>query len=537
MFARPARKEGTLRSSFLTIVSLVTVIALLAGPCCLCSNIPDIWNVGPAAGQPEEPPPPGTPQAEDPSDLVPPATPVNLEPLEVISERELSTKEFMSLAAGDAKFVDVYALAQEQGYADPKGGGEFILSDGSSIHSLVIAAPAQEQVVVALRFANGERNSSLLARVEIESQTVIIFDRSGGVRISERGFELLAASSPRSNAIVGSRPPGMMGPLLDCEGPGPHALSWENFDHCGRSYSGAAWGQILSCLSTGVGAAVGIAFASTAAAPFVITAAVVVLFAACRVPTVCVLAAAQDDPPTYDIRMPTELPEPCRTICRSRAGQEALAVIRNYRVQVHIDDDRRPRPETPREVDLCSGERQILRIRDCAGHQIDLPIDGPSSQDRDFTVCPAGQFCIQTGNTAHCGDREETGVSRAVGRFTYDPIVGDKIEEPNRIVLDFALGEQHAEGVHVDVAESYKLDSTVFKDPVTCIHVQTDAERVVFFTPGTRRLVGYVSVNMADCTPELSVPGSGTHKFYATVSDNGYIEGTVGDVEFMAEME
>jgi len=33
--------------SFLTIVSLVTVIALLAGPCCLCSNIPDVWNVGP----------------------------------------------------------------------------------------------------------------------------------------------------------------------------------------------------------------------------------------------------------------------------------------------------------------------------------------------------------------------------------------------------------------------------------------------------------------------------------------------------------
>lgn len=191
--------------------------------------------------------------------------------------------------------------------------------------------------------------------------------------------------------------------MRQCEDDNPYSWSWEDFDHCGRSHSGAAWGQILGCLAAYSGAVLGSTFASAVAAPFVFVGGVAAIFVGCRVPVRCVWQARQDDPPTYDIRMPTKLSQACRTECVAHGDRMARLSVSNYEVQIHVDDDRKPRPASPQVVQVCANDTKMVRIRDCAGHQIDIEVSVPGSAERDIRdYCAAEETCVQEGSEARC---------------------------------------------------------------------------------------------------------------------------------------
>jgi hypothetical protein len=373
-----------------TLISLVTMIAVVA---CCC--------VGP--GGLRLPPDPGRLPTIEATGAAAAPTQGPFERVEIVSQKEMTAEEILKELKDDERFQDLVVLASEEGYTDPLGGGRFTASDGKVAIGLVIASIAEEKVVTAVQLTDRDRTHSLLARVDDASETLILYDRDGRAEISGQGIKVFDGAG---NPIGGPTPsgsrsrPGLAAPVRQCENPNPHAASWADFDHCGRSYSGAAWGQISGCVSTSIGAVLGFAFASTAAAPWVLAGGVIAVIVGCRVPAICVYRARRDDPPTYDVRLPEKLPEPCRVECGVAQGEEAMLTIDKYRIQVHVDDDRPPRPASPQSVELCAGETQILRIRDCAGHQIDLPIEAPPPED--YFVCGQGETCVQEGNNARC---------------------------------------------------------------------------------------------------------------------------------------
>ena len=383
----------------LNVVSIVTIASLITG----CCSFPSGVNISVDEGG-EITVSLSTPEPEGTVLPGPGPTEVAFEPVEIVSERELAPEEFFQAVEGDETFQDVYALAMEQGYTEPEGGGEFVASDGMVVQGLLLSS-AEEQLVVAFHFEWDEWTHSLLARLEAGSQTLVLYDRDGRAEISERGIRVFdAAGNPigEPHSSERARPSGLASPLQDCEGPGPYAWSWEDFDHCGRSYSGAAWSQIGGCVASYVGAVVGLAFASSVAAPFVLVSGLVVIFFACRVPSICVKMARVDHAPTYDIRLPDQLPQPCRVECVAHGDRMARLTYQNYRIQVHIDDDRKKRPQSPQHLDVCASESKILRIRDCAGHQIDLRLQAPNVSDRDVQDCLEGETCVVVGDNAEC---------------------------------------------------------------------------------------------------------------------------------------
>ena len=386
------------KTSLMYFICIVTIGSLLTGSCTLPSSLHVSVDEGGEVTVSLTGP--------EPIETVLPA-PVETPfvPGEVVSERELSSEEFFRIVEEDETFRDVHALATEQGYTEPQGGGEFALSDGSTIRGVLLTS-ADEQLVVAFQFRLQQRTQSLLARIEQERETVILYDRQGRAEISAQGIEVFDATGhPISENAhpQGGRPPGLSHPTRECDDGNPNAFSWEDFDHCGRSHSGAAWSQILGCIAAYTGAVVGVTFASAVAAPVVFVGGLVAIFVGCRVPSICIWRARVDDPPTYDVRMPTKMSEPCRTECVAHGDSMARLSVHKYQIQVHIDDDRKPRPASPQLVEVCANETELLRIRDCAGHQIDVRVSAPSSSEQDIVQhCAPEERCTQEGSDARC---------------------------------------------------------------------------------------------------------------------------------------
>jgi len=388
------------RSLLLWVVCLITIGSLIAGSCTLPSSVEvsldEGGNVTVSLGEPGEGESGASPE-------VPTGTPFELG--EIVSERELTADEFFQAVEGDETFVGVYALATEQGYTEPRGGGEYTLTDGSAIRGLLLTS-ADERMVVAFHFQLQDRPQALLARVEDERETVVLYNRDGRADISPRGVTIFdAAGNPLSEAVpFGSgRVPGVASPRFQCDDANPNAFSWEDFDHCGRSHSGVAWTQITGCIAAYTGAVIGVSVASAAAAPLVFVGGLVAIFIGCRVPTICIWQARVDDPPTYDIRMPTKLSQACRTECVAHGDRMARLTISNYEIQIHVDDDRKPRPASPQVAQVCADDTKTVRIRDCAGHQIDVQLSAPGSTEQDIVDhCAPDERCIQEGSQARC---------------------------------------------------------------------------------------------------------------------------------------
>ncbi len=388
------------RHWLLWVVCLLTIGSLVVGSCTLPSSVKITYDPeGNITVSLEEP---GAGETAVPQE-VPTGAPFELG--EIASERELTVDEFFQAVEGDETFDDVYALATEEGYTEPRGGGEYTLTDGSVVRGLLLTS-ADERMVVAFHFQLQDRSQSLLARVEDKRETVVLYNRDGRAEISPLGvtiFDALGQPLGEGVSYWNGRTPGLARPKLQWDDGNPNAFSWEDFDHCGRTHSGVAWTQITGCIAAYTGAVLGVTFASTAAAPFVFVGGLVAIFVGCRVPTICIWDARVDDPPTYDIRMPTKLSQACRTECVAHGDRMARLNISNYEIQIHVDDDRKPRPASPQVVQVCADDTKTVRIRDCAGHQVDVQVSAPGSTEGDIRdECALEETCVQEGNEARC---------------------------------------------------------------------------------------------------------------------------------------
>jgi hypothetical protein len=150
------------------------------------------------------------------------------EPVEVLSERDLTPDEFFQAVEGDERFAEVHALAAEQGYTQAETGVEAVMSDGSVLAVLPLNSPEGE-TIAAFRLEGDGRSNSLLARLEEEA--VILYDREGRAEITEQGVRIFDAGGNvigETELQGSSRPPGLSAPQQQgCTGG-----HWDDFDHC-----------------------------------------------------------------------------------------------------------------------------------------------------------------------------------------------------------------------------------------------------------------------------------------------------------------
>jgi hypothetical protein len=118
-----------------------------------------------------------------------------------------------------------------------------------------------------------------------------------------------------------------------------------------------------------------------------------------------------DDPPTVEVKTePLELDTPCEPECyfdNSMAEWGVLIRRPRYRFQIDIDDDRPPRPQSPRYIEVCAGQgktRLVPEAEDCLGQIMPFSVTAPDLASwRSFLrMCPEGQFC----EDAECRPRE-----------------------------------------------------------------------------------------------------------------------------------
>ncbi len=317
------------------------------------------------------------------------------EPVEVVSERKLTPDEFLQAVEGDERFAEVYDLASEQGYTEAETGVEAVMSDGSVLAVLPLSSPEGETVAV-FRLKGDERSNSLLARLEDEA--VVLYDREGRAEITEQGVIVFDAGG---NVIGdtelqgGSRALGVSAPRQQgCTGG-----HWDDFDHCTRRFLASGVGSLAGC---GVGIATcGLIEAGTLGGG---TPACLVALAAGGCPFVwhCIVASDFDDPPTVEVKtMPRleESPEsPCLSPCVTIDGQQGVLTIPTWRFQIDVDDDRAPRPQTPRFLEVCAGSGKWLEpvVEDCSGQTTPYYVEAPvpdAGEGVVFTACPEGQIC------------------------------------------------------------------------------------------------------------------------------------------------
>ena len=331
-------------------------------------------------------------------------------PVEVVSERELTPEEFFWAVEGDERFAEVLVLAAEEGYTDAETGVEAVMSDGSVLAVLPLSSPEGE-TIGAFRLQGDERSNSLLAR--LEDETVILYDGEGRAEITEQGVRVFDADGN----VIGdmelqgsSRPSGLSAPQQQfCAGG-----AWDDFNHCvspilqrGDAAALACGTLIASCWVPGIG----------------FPACLVGIVPVCPYVGYCAYEMSSDDPPTVAINtMPVELDTPCEIKCVTTLdGRQGVLTVRKWRFQVDVDDDRAPRPQTPRSVEVCSGSGKWLEpeVQDCYGHEVPFYVEGPDQVlwgEQDLKVCLEGQVCPE--GESECSYREA--LAPAILRFEAD---------------------------------------------------------------------------------------------------------------------
>jgi hypothetical protein len=399
------------RVLLLNVVCIVTIASLVTGCCCLTPEyISEMIETDMSEGKGTTAPLP-TPEFGGPVLAEPTPEEATSEPVEVVSQTELTREEFFQVVQEDEEFADLYSLATDWGYTAQGPAGRMTFSDGSRVVGIDLLS-SEGEIVGALHFDTAARSVSLLARAEPERQTLILYNREGrtelttvdGVTVDIKTFE--ATENPVSE---GRRPPGLAQPVGQgsCTGG-----VWSDFNHCalnivqfagGAAVVTACAAGVLACTLTTVG------FWGCVAA----------LLPGCPFVFACAIAPGYmwvDDPPTYEAMLPVELPSPSRS-CANYNGLPGMATIPAYSIQLHIDDDRPPRPATPQEV-LVSGvaygigeaEVATLRIKDCAGHEVVAEVKPVVLQPSEFfqacNVLPQCSTvsceCVEAGGVAQC---------------------------------------------------------------------------------------------------------------------------------------
>jgi hypothetical protein len=369
--------------------------------------------------------------AEETGEIFPTPTPEALEPVEIVSERELTTDEFFQRVEGDESFNDVYALAEEQGYTEPQVAREFTASDGSVMEIILLASPT-DQPVIAFRIDRGQTSSSLLLRSEEGGETVVLYDRYGRAEMTVLDEETVdvrvfdAAGNPigASEFRESSRSAGLASAQRQLFG---DPFSWYDFDHCLQRWSGGVRrtsAQLVEALGV-LGVAVASAAGTLSGGAAAVLAAAAVLGVEVVIVHHCLGEATVDHPPSA-------VPESrrkigiCRTVCSlyqsGSSDTHSVCVQRKYRIEFAVDDDRGP-VEGPDYLELCAGDTGTLTVRDnrARGPQTTTveytapPIDPDTDCTRctsdkpycspdllkcvecrsDANDCPTGQSCVE----------------------------------------------------------------------------------------------------------------------------------------------
>jgi hypothetical protein len=143
--------------------------------------------------------------------------------------------------------------------------------------------------------------------------------------------------------------------------------------------------------------------------------------------------------------MPVELDPPCETKCATVDGQQGVLTIRKWGFQIDVDDDRAPRPQTPRFVEVCSGSVEWLEpdVEDCSGQRVPFYVAGPpvdATEGVDFTACPEGQICPEGESVCRLGEATSASINFyaeqeriQVGDCTY---LGWEVTGATEVLLD-----------------------------------------------------------------------------------------------------
>jgi len=371
----------------MNVVSVMTMVSMVTG--CCCSMLPPEWQPqitidlgdGIQASSP-------VPTSQFEATVGPLATPetISFAPVEIVSQTEISPQEFMQRVQGDQEFADVYALASVQGYTDSETAGEFTLSDGTTLHTLVLRSPAGQRVA-ALRFARADSVGSLLVRAE--GETLILYDRDGRAEMTTRDQTVdIKVYDAAGNPIAETgRSPGLSAEREQGSCTGGY---WDDFDHCCRYWFSSGVATTAACM-----AAWGGLIAACVTGGWALPAALAVFFATCPFAYHCMQAAEVDNPPyVAEVKLPERVGT-CSPECYSVPGKEGILTRPKYRFQIVVDDDRPPRPPSPQYIEVCAGATGTLVIKDCAGHTVEVKQEAPLwNSSEDWTGC--------TGETPYC---------------------------------------------------------------------------------------------------------------------------------------
>ncbi len=347
----------------LNVVSIVTIASLITACCGLPAREED-----------------GGQQPTTTVEAYPVPTGVASAPVEVVSERELTTEEFFQAVEGDESFADAYALAAEQGYTEQGGAAEVILSNATVLSGLALGSP-QDEAIIAIQAASGERNSSLLLRYE--NETLVLYERQGRLELTEQGVAVFdAAGDPigETESPESWRPPALASALQTEQEP------------C----STGPWHEIKTCLGGWIGtggtgaACVGSVGAATKACPFTLTPAALWAAPSCALLLLaatgsCVFGAgcvffSGDDPPTLTPTMCKKAETPRTLGCGFRAGRNVVVLHQAWQCGVKVEDDRiKPPPDPDPATVLCDSSEDV-EVRDCGGNEATLTLLAPDCE-------------------------------------------------------------------------------------------------------------------------------------------------------------
>ncbi len=322
------------------------------------------------------------------------------EPVEIVSERELTPDEFFQAVEGDESFADVYALAAEQGYTEPGEASEAIASDGSEVQAILLSSPEGDNIGV-FRIGQPGLTNSLLARPERGGEALVLYDREGGVEISEEGFSIFdAAGNPIAETpLQEGRRTAALGAWANDRGCGG---MWHDLNHClGETYIGwdsgiGVWsGCAVGVLTFGAGILAGeVSGGLTAAGGFL------AFVALCPPLKICAEPMRTDDPPIVTFAHREVLDRVCEEC--SDIGGEAIWTSQKVRVHYKVDDDRMLVLIEERAVEVCGTETPRVRVEDyCLDETFTTDFDPVPAGDlvaADLQACADGEECVQVSD-------------------------------------------------------------------------------------------------------------------------------------------
>jgi hypothetical protein len=371
------------------------------------------------------------------------------EPVEVVSERELTTEEFFQAIEGDERFAEVYDLASEQGYTEAGVATEVILSNATVLSGLALGSP-QDEVIIAVQAATDERSSSLLLRYE--NETIVLYDRQGRLELTEQGVAVFdAAGDPigETEFPVSWRPPALASALQTEQQPcetGP----WHEIKTCLGGWLGTGGISAVCAGSIGTAKATCPAMLTplTEVATPACVSALLTATGSCAFGAGCVFYSG-DDPPTLTPTMCNKAETPPTLACAwsGSIGKNVVVLHQAWQCGVKVEDDRIKPPPDPDPVTVLCDSSEDVEVRDCGGNVATLTLLAPE--------CEVVETCSHSCEEGRClappTPMPPGPTGRPVIRIWLDGVEHDEVVVmPEGFCIELAWEVQNATTVYLD---------------------------------------------------------------------------------------